>query len=53
MLLLNNLSSDKILSEKLGENGKNYAGIFSWENIAKAEIKICKTLIAQKEGRIF
>ena len=52
-LVLNNLSSDKILSEKLGENGKNYAGIFSWENIAKAEIKICKTLIAQKEGRIF
>ena len=52
-LVLNNLTSNKIFSEKLGENGKDYAGIFSWENIAKAEIKICKTLIAQKEGRIF
>tara|TARA_B100000029_G_scaffold124520_2_gene117995 strand:+ start:17081 stop:18355 length:1275 start_codon:yes stop_codon:yes gene_type:complete len=43
-LTLNNLLINKKFSEKLGENAKDRAQIFSWENTAKAEIKIWRTL---------
>ena len=44
-LTLNNLSINKSFSKKLGEYAKNRAQIFSWENIAKAEIRVWKKIL--------